>query len=239
MGALVRNLALAAALLLLVGVYATAGPLFHLYEVKVSGDSWAIKRADVRAALAAAGPLTLVFADFAKLEEGIARLPQVREARVSLLPPHRIELNVVAREAVARAVDGGLIDLTGEWYAAAADGDLPIFAMERADMPQAVEHLAAARAQLKAAGIGVTQLHHADQGWRIFLSNGWVLLLGEQMVQRRLARFSAALPTLQARLAAGANLRFDLRYPHGMAVAGWQRTLTPPPSPKQRRKDNG
>ena len=221
-----RKAIVSCALVFVVGVYATAGSLLHLHKVEVVGDSWAVSKDDVRHALVRSGTLTLAFADFDELERAIKELPNVRDAQVRLLPPHRIELEVASREAVGRAVDGGLIDITGEWYPSTGDGELPIFAMARSDMPQAVEYLAATREKLEEGGIGITQLHHSDQGWRIFLSNGWVLLLGEQMIQRRLDRFAASLPSLRARLDNGINLRFDLRYPHGMAVAGWKRNTT-------------
>ncbi|MBF2735241.1 MAG: cell division protein FtsQ/DivIB [Betaproteobacteria bacterium AqS2] len=219
--ATLRHLLAGAALLLLLAVYSTAGPLFHLYEVRITGDAWAVDERAVREGLRQAGPMSLVRGDFDALAAHLAAQPLVKSAELGFDYPHRLAVAVTARDPVARSVDGGLIDVNGQWYAADHAGSLPLFDMDRRRMPRGAALLLAAGPRLAEAGLGATQLHHGADGWRLFLSNGWVLLLGEERIHRRFDRFLRALPELRVAFAAGyGNLRFDLRYPHGMAVAG-------------------
>lgn len=203
-------------------VYAATGPVFHLNRVEVAGDSWAITQDDVRTGLARSGKMSLLFGDFSQLVDQVAAQNLVRTASYSFVLPDGLRLVVQAREPYARSVDGGLVDSTGEWYQSETDANLPIFSMPRALMPQAVEFHTDAKAKLSGHGINITQVHHAWDGWRVFLDNGWVVLLGEHKKRQRLERFVTALPELQSVLQGQESLRLDMRYPHGLAVAGWQ-----------------
>ena len=206
--------------LVLIAFYSTAGPLFHLYRVTVTGDSEVVREQDVRAGLAQSGSMSLIHGDFTALVNNIAALPLVRNVTVHKQMPHGLVLEVTARKAYARSSDGGLVDSNGEWYPADSTHKLPIFAMSRSQMPHAVEFHADANSQLTNYGIGINQVHHTDDGWRLYLSNGWILLLGDSKIGTRLQNFITTLPDLQTGLAGTGNFRFDLRYPHGMALAG-------------------
>ena len=202
-------------------VYSVAGPVFHVEKVEVEGDSWAVSESDVRAGLAQSGEMSLLLGDFEKLSDKVAANVLVRDATVTLDYPGIVRLQVFAREPYARSADGGLIDSNGEWYQSETKKELPIFAMPRALMPEAIVFFSDAMETLEGHGFGITQLHHDWDGWRIFLDNGWVVLLGENKKRQRLDRFAAALPDLRAILNEKGGIRFDMRYPHGMAVAGW------------------
>ena len=215
-----RLVALALALIAL-AVYAAAGPIFHLHRVAVAGDSWVVSEDEVRSGLARSGKMSLLFGDFSQLADTVASLSPVRAAVVSLDPPNGLRLFVHAREPYARSVDGGLIDSNGEWYQSETDEDLPIFDMSRSLMPQAVEFHTDASADLDEHGFGIIQLDHEWDGWRVTLSNGWVVLIGEHKKRERFGRFVRALPDLRLALQETGSLRFDMRYPHGLAVAGW------------------
>lgn len=221
---LLHRLLLGVAALLLLALYGFAGPVFHLHDVKVTGDAGVVDERAVREGLSRAGSMSLLRGDFDALAKHLAALPPVASAEVEYQYPHSLAVRVAARQAIARSVDGGLIDANGEWYATAFSGALPLFDMDRASMPLGAEILRAAAPRLERAGLGVTQLHRGADGWRLFLSNGWVLLLGEERVHQRFDRFVRSLPRLRQAFAAGyGNLRFDLRYPHGMALAGARR----------------
>ena len=215
-----RLVALALALSAL-AVYAAAGPIFHLHRVELAGDSWVVSEDEVRRGLARSGKMSLLFGDFSQLADTVASLSPVRAAVVSLDPPNGLRLFVQARQPYARSVDGGLVDSNGEWYQSETDEDLPIFSMSRSLMPQAVEFHTDASSELNEHGFGITQLHHAWDGWRVFLSNGWVVHIGEHKKRDRFGRFVRALPDLRLALQETGSLRFDMRYPHGLAVAGW------------------
>ena len=206
-------------LLMLVVIYSTAGPLFHLHQVTVTGEGWVVKPEHIKNGLAQSGEMSLIHGDFTYLEEEIKRIPQVKDAVVIYDYPHDIKLNVELRKAIARAVDGGLIDTNGQWYATEFNGQLPNFDMARSAMPKAVEFYTTASAKLSPEKVNITQLHYSSDGWRVFLNNGWVLLLGDHKIRNRFDRFISVLPKLKLGFSEN-NLRFDLRYPHGMAVAG-------------------
>lgn len=218
--ALRRAAALAVALAAL-AVYAFAGPVFHLQRVDVTGDSWAVTEADVRAGLSESGRMSLLTGDFARLADEVSSLALVRSASVSMDLPDGLLLDVKAREPYARAAGGGLVDSNGEWYGHESGLELPIFSMPPAQMPEAVAFHADAEATLRGSGLAITQLHHGWDGWRVFLGNGWVVLLGENKKRERLGRFAGALADLRGVLLSERGLRFDMRYPHGLAIAGW------------------
>ena len=218
---LLKKLAALALALSALVLYAVAGPIFHLHRVEVAGDSWVVSEDEVRSGLARSGKMSLLFGDFSQLADTVASLSLVRDAVVSLDPPNGLRLFVQARQPYARSVDGGLVDSNGEWYQSETDEDLPIFSMSRSLMTQAVELHTDASAELYEHGFGITQLNHAWYGWRVFLSNGWVVLIGEQQKRERFGRFVRALPELRLALKETGSLRFDMRYTHGFAVAGW------------------
>ena len=215
-----RALATLVALVAL-AVYGARGSVFHLREASVVGDSWVLEARDVRLGLAKSGTMSLLYGEFGNLEEHLASNQEVRSAQVELSWPDSIVIDVRAREPYARSSDGGLVDSNGEWYDSGAGEGLPIFSMPRAQMPVAVGFHADASETLARRGLGITQMHHSWDGWRIFLSNGWVLLLGEHKHRERLERFVRAYPDLGRSLESGGNIRLDMRYPNGMAVAGW------------------
>lgn len=220
-GLALKRLAALALALAGLAVYAFAGPVFHLQRVDVTGDSWAVTEADVRAGLSESGRMSLLTGDFGRLAEEVTGLALVRSASVSMDLPDALLLEVKAREPYARAADGGLVDSNGEWYGHESDLELPIFSMPPVLMPEAVAFHADAEATLRGSGLAITQLHHGWDGWRVFLGNGWVVLLGENKKRERLGRFASALADLRGVLLAERGLRFDMRYPHGLAIAGW------------------
>lgn len=204
-------------------LYSTAGPLFHLHQVRVEGNGgWLLRQEEVRAGLRASGKMSLVFGDFTALEQAVSDKPSVRWASVRRQYPHTLVLEVMAREPVARIAGGGLVDRSGEWYASVSPASLPIFAVGRPALPLAVAFHADAVELLRPLELGINQLRQDAEGWRLFLSNGWVLQLGQRKLRDRLKRFVVTWHQLQMTLEPGAHLRVDLRYPHGMAVAGLQ-----------------
>lgn len=206
--------------------YSTAGPLFHLHKVRIEGNGgWILRPETVRAGLSESGPMSLVFGDFGPLAAAVADSPLVRSATVRKDYPHEIVVEVETREPVARSATGGLVDLNGEWYAATSNQYLPVFAVTRRQLPQAVSFYGDAVERLAPLGLGINQLRHDGQGWLLFLSNGWVLQLGQRKLLDRMNRFVASWPQLRSQLATAPNLRFDLRYPQGMAVAGLRNLL--------------
>ena len=217
---MIKELALIAALAALLTVFSTAGPLFHLEEVEVRGDWARVTVADVHSALSRSGKMSLIFGNFDVIATELATLPDVRKVSVEKDYPDRLVVNIQAREPVARAAQGGLVDSTGQWYPGQSSANLPIFEVTNALLPQAVALHTDVREHIETLGMGINQLHHADDGWRLFLNNGWVLLIGEGKLRERLDRFVKTWPQLQKMLDEGASIRVDLRYPHGMAVTG-------------------
>ncbi len=217
---MIKELVLIGALVLLLAVFSTAGPLFHLEQVEVRGDRAKITVANVRNALSQAGQMSLVFGKFDVIEAELAVLPGVRKVEVEKVYPDRLVVNVQAREPVARAAQGGLVDRTGQWYPGQTNASLPIFEVETALLPQAVALYTDMSKQIDKLGVNINQMYHAEDGWRMFLNNGWVLLLGEGKLRERLDRLIASWPRVQSVLGEGNSIRVDLRYPHGMAVTG-------------------
>ena len=202
-------------------VYSLAGPVFHLDKLIVKGDgAWLVSVEELRTGLQQSGPMSLVFGDFNSLEQVTSLNALVRSAQVTKEYPNKLILEVKARQPVARNVTGGLVDSNGEWYEGSTNEVLPIFAVEQRNLPLAVALYNDAHHELNLLGLGINQLRKTNQGWLVFLTNGWILQLGKEKLRQRLNRFVNNWSQLSANLDGARNLRFDLRYPHGMAVAG-------------------
>lgn len=221
MTTVLRTLVAVVLFALAAAAYSTAGPLFHLHKVTLAGEgAWLLRPETVRAGLQESGKMSLVFGDFAALARHLETSPLIRSATIAKKYPNEIVVTVASRQPVARSATGGLVDSNGQWYQASTNAVLPIFAVDRRLLPQAVALHDDVVAELAAIDLGVNQLRHDGQGWLLFLSNGWILQLGQRKMRTRVQRFVENWPQLHRELAGATNLRFDLRYPRGMAVAG-------------------
>lgn len=145
----------------------------------------------------------------------------VREARVSRQWPNAVEVFIVEQQPVVRWGEQGLLNADGELFV--PEQPWRAEALIQLDGPEG-EHAAVYQryrdwqAQLASVGLSLASVRQDDRGaWTLVMAEGWVLELGRQDVEQRLAGFMTYFPRIRASRDQEIE-RIDMRYSSGMAV---------------------
>lgn len=225
LNAFAATLASIAALLLAVGgiAWLARNDAFAFREVVVATPLERANPAHVEAAIRADLAGTFFTLDLDAARAALAKIPWVRSASLRRQWPGRLEIALEEQVPYARWGDTSLVNVQGEVFAAAYDGDLP-----QLDGPDARAAEIAARHRewtalfaplgLELRAIAVS----ARGGWRLRAAGAAPLAieLGRDDVDGRLARFVAAYGrTIGALARAGTRVgEVDLRYKNGFAA---------------------
>lgn len=158
--------------------------------------------------------------DIGRLRKSLEKVPWVRGVDIRREFPSRLELQFEEHQALAHWNNSELMNQQGEVFAAQSKQVLPEFFGPDDSAAEVTQYYTQFEQQLAGLDLQVEQIvltpRHA---WQLHLSNGMVLELGREDMQKRLARFVRVYPYSLA--AIQQRVRYvDLRYRNGFAV-GW------------------
>ena len=201
--------------------YATHLPgWFPLQTVRLSAVPQRVEAAEVLRVVRNDARGNFFTVDIDRLRQALEKLPWVRNASIRREFPHGLMLQIEEDQALARWNDVALVNRQGEVFAAESEQQLPLFTGQDGTAAEMAQQYAQFSQQLAGLDLQVTQLGlSARHAWQLRLSNGMVLELGREDMQRRLARFVEVYPYSLA--AASGKVKYvDLRYRNGFAVSG-------------------
>ncbi len=156
--------------------------------------------------------------DLAEARDKIGRLSWVRNVDVRREFPDRLNFTIEEHEPLARWGDEALINSYGEVFEADYSGALPVFSGPSGSEADVLDFYGRSKSALAALGLSPIAIDLSPRrAWRLTLDNGWVLELGRDRIDERLAVFVRAYPMIFSRLPAG-NGAVDLRYDGGFVV---------------------
>ncbi len=220
--------AVSAAAVILIGggaVWALAAALDRpIRAVTLSGNFERVSPLKVEATLGDLQGVGFLSADLDSLQDRVADLPWVEEARVQRRWPGELLIVISEQVPAARWRDSGLLNVRGELF-------LPETRHEYAELPALSgpdgSQAAVARRYLDMRGplaeagqllMGVTLDERG--AWRLELGNGLQVRLGRQDTDVRFDRFLSIVLPILASTEQGAGY-VDMRYTRGFAIA-WE-----------------
>jgi cell division protein FtsQ len=213
-------------------------PLFPLRAIVVTGELAhttadqinAIARRDLRG--------NFFTVDLVHARAVFERLPWARRVSVRREWPDRLLVDLEEHVPLARWGDTALVDTLGEVFAAAYDGDLPVFIGPEGSAREIAIQYAYFKRTLDAIGRTPAQVQiSARKAWQIRLDDKLVLELGREQIEARLSRFVQLYRRTLGPL--GRRIEYaDLRYPNGFAVRipGLKPEAQPAHKPQLRKK---
>jgi cell division protein FtsQ len=163
------------------------------------------------------------------------KLPWVRNATVRRQWPGGLEVALTEHAPLARWGREALVNVQGEVFAAAFDGELPVFngpAGAAKEMTIQYHHF---RRSLEEIGRMPEEINVSPRrAWQLRLDDGVTLDLGREHVEQRLRRYVMAYPRTIARMTRPVD-RVDLRYANGFAA----RVPGLPPAGEDTRRRSG
>lgn len=193
-------------------------PIFPLREVRVSGQIAHTTREQVDAIVRQQLRGNFFTLDLERTRLVFEKLPWVRKANLRRAWPDRLEVSVEEHVALARWRDIGLVNTYGEVFEAASNARLPVFHGPEGAAVEMADQYRMFRTALAAIGREPVEVRLSDRrAWELRLSDGFLLELGRQDMNARLARYVSGYARAVAQLRPG-TYRVDLRYPNGFAV---------------------
>lgn len=163
------------------------------------------------------------------------KLPWVRSATVRRQWPSRLEVSLTEQVPLARWGREALVNVQGEVFAAAFDGELPVFNGPPGAAKEMTIQYHHFRRSLEEIGRTPTEVNVSPRrAWQVRLDDGMTLDLGREHVEQRLRRYVTAYPRTIARMTRPVD-RIDLRYANGFAA----RVPGLPPVLEDRRRAGG
>ncbi|MFZ5555886.1 MAG: cell division protein FtsQ/DivIB [Pseudomonadota bacterium] len=207
-----------AALLLAAALWGARQPAFSLERVEVVGGMERTTAEQVHAVVARDLSGTFFTVDLARLRSGFEKLPWVRTVRITRRWPARLNVDLEEHRVLARWNERALVNVYGEVFDAAYDGDLPALSGPEGTAREVAQRYVAARAALARVDLEPAALALSERGaWRLTLGGGTRLELGREQLDERIGRYVAAYREGLSRLSFAVEY-VDLRYPHGFAV---------------------
>jgi len=215
------NALFALAALLVVGaaaVLAARLPAFALREVRIDGPLVHVTREQVEDVVRREFRGNFLTVDLADTRAAFGRLPWVRSVSVRRHWPARLDVALEEHVPFARWGTAGLVNAQGEVFAAAYDGELPVFVGPDGAAREIAIQYRYFRRSLEAIGETPVEVQvTARRAWQVKLQSGLTIALGRENVEARLGRFVATHGRTLARL--GRRVDYvDLRYANGFAV---------------------
>lgn len=146
------------------------------------------------------------------------KLPWVRTVNVRRKWPDRLEISLEEHVPLARWGDEALVNVQGDLFRAAYDGELPVFIGPPGSAKEIAIQYNYFRRALEAIRKTPVQVQVTPRrAWEVRLAGGTTLALGRDEVEARLARYIASYDASVGRLHRRIDY-VDLRYANGFAV---------------------
>ncbi len=232
------NALFAAAFFLIVYVmahYVMRLPAFPLREVRITTELAHVTPAQVETIVAGELQGNFFTLDLARARAGFEKLPWVRKVNVRRQWPDRLEVALEEHVPLGRWGSAALINTFGEPFAAAYDGQLPLFVGPPGSAKEIAIQYGYFQRSLAVIGLAPVQVRvSARRAWQVRLASGVTLELGREYVEARLDRFIAVYARTVGQLQRRINY-VDLRYPNGFAVGIPELGHEPAYPPRNRR----
>ena len=199
-------------------MYVVRLPIFPLREVEVTGAPAHVTYEQVADIVRTELKGNFFTLDLRAARSAFEKLPWVRSVNVRRKWPDRLEISLVEHVPLARWGDDALVDVRGDLFRAAYDGELPTFvgppgsekeiAIQYNYFAQALQAIKEKPVQVKVT---------PRRAWQVRLADGTTLELGREEVEARLMRYISAYGASVARLHRHIDY-VDLRYTNGFAV---------------------
>lgn len=194
--------------------------------IGVEGDLHYLSRERLEQVVASHVKEGFFLVDLDAIRSAVMQLPWVKDVSIRRHWPGRLHLLVQEREAAARWTGGGLVDKQGNHFQPDGGGHpegLPELEGADGTQPLLLERYREFHALLAVTGLKIRRLvMDSRHAWRLEMSSGTRLLLGQAPQIDNLGSFAAALPAIQA--GRGEEIdKVDLRYPNGFTIR-WRRT---------------
>jgi len=193
-------------------------PIFPLRDVVVTGAPGHVTYAQVADIVKTELKGTFFTLNLPAARAAFERLPWVRSVNVRRKWPDRLEITLEEHVPLARWGSDALINVQGEVFRAAYDGDLPVFVgPEGSEKEIAIQYNFFRRSLEPIHKTPVRVQVSERRAWELQLAGGMTLVLGRERVEDRLLRFVNAYDGSVGRLRR--NISYvDLRYANGFAV---------------------
>jgi cell division protein FtsQ len=205
------------------GLYAAALvvvnlPVFPLREVRITTPVTHVTAAQVEAVVRRELRGNFFTLRLPTARSAFEKLPWVRGVTVRRQWPDRLEVALEEHVPLARWGNQALVNVQGELFAAAYDGELPFFIGPPGSVKEIAIQFAFFSRSLEGLALKPTRMQlSARRAWQVGLSNGTVLELGREQVEARLARYVGAQRHVAEQLQRRVS-HVDLRYANGFAV---------------------
>jgi cell division protein FtsQ len=226
-----------AALMVLAAIAMQAArlPAFALREVLIGGELRHVTREQVEGVVRRELRGNFITVDLAATRAAFGQLPWVRSVSMRRLWPARLEVALEEHVPFARWGSAALVNTHGEVFAAAYDGDLPVFVgPDGAAREIAIQYRYFQRSLEAIGEVPLEVQVTARRAWQLRLQSGLTIALGRESVEARLARFVETHGRTIGRL--GRRIDYvDLRYANGYAVRIPELRHEKPQAPRGRR----
>jgi cell division protein FtsQ len=199
-------------------------PVFAFREVVVSTPVERASTAHLESVIREELAGTFFTLNLDRARASIARVPWVRSVALRRHWPPRLEVAVEEHEPLARWGDAGLVNRQGETFAAAWNGELPVFDGPEGESREMTERYRDWSARLAPLALVLDRVMlSARGGWSLRTHDAkgpLTIELGRDEVDARLGRFVNVYPrTLGALTGRGTRVDYvDLRYRNGFAA---------------------
>jgi len=199
-------------------VWAVRLPAFAITAVRVATPLVHVTPEQVHAIIEREIRGTLFTLQPAGTRAAFEKLPWVRKAEVRRQWPGTIEVRLHEHLPLARWGRTALVNVQGEVFEAAFDGELPLFNGPVGTAKEITIQYRHFIASLEPIGRRPGEISLTPRrSWQLRLDDGMVLDLGRDQVEERLRRFVELHPRTIARMTRPVD-RVDLRYSNGFAV---------------------
>ena len=193
-------------------------PIFPLREVEVTGAPAHVTYAQVADIVRTELRGNFFTMSLPAARSAFEKLPWVRSVNVRRQWPDRLEVSLEEHVPLARWGNEALVNVQGDVFRAAYDGELPTFI----GPPDSAKEIAIQYAYFKRALEAIGQMPVQVQvtprrAWEVRLASGTTLALGREHIEARLTRYIAAFGASIGRLQRRIDY-VDLRYSNGFAV---------------------
>jgi cell division protein FtsQ len=198
--------------------YVVRLPVFPLREVRINGALAHVTVGQVEVIVKRELQDNFFTLDLAQTRAAFERLPWVRKVNVRRQWPDRLDVTLEEHVPLARWGTVALVNIQGEVFTAAYDGELPLFVGPPASAKEIAIQYGYFQRSLAAIGQVPVQVQVSPRrAWQVRLESGLTLELGRESIESRLDRFIAVYERTVNRLRRKIDY-VDLRYPNGFAV---------------------
>lgn len=204
--------------------------------VQIEGSYHHVSRTELQSILSNFFPASFLTMDIPALKEQLLQNPWVYAVNITRQWPKTLKIKITEQNPVAKWGQSGLINDEGDIFSpssATIPADFPVLYGPQNQAGQVLKEYRRFEQILAPKGFSIATLEMADSwAWKLKLTNGLVILLGNKYPVSRIQRFLDVYNVVFANNNAKALL-VDLRYQHGMAVK-WDKTI---PSTKTLEKE--